>query len=237
LISPRLAVKNAVFNRRTTRIFNWLTWLSGEATFITQQSSSPRIRGFCLSQLPPKTVSELLANWHAGDDEALRAAVPLVYEELRRVAHHYLRNERPGHTLQSTALVHEAYLRLEKQGAALFQNREHFLAVCAQLMRQILVDYARARNAGKRDGGFRLELDDALAFKTRSVDMVALDDALKELAKLDQQQSRIVELRFFGGLSIEETSRALNLSPMTVKRHWATARLWLRHQMSKAAEA
>jgi len=190
-----------------------------------------------LSELPPKTVSKLLANWHAGDDEALRAAVPLVYDELRRVAHHYLRNERPDHTLQSTALVHEAYLRLEKQGAAQFQNREHFLAICAQLMRQILVEYARSRNAAKRDGGYRLTLDDSLAFKTRSVDMVALDDALNELARLDEQQSRIVELRFFGGLSIEETSRALNLSPSTVKRHWATARLWLRHQMSKPAEA
>jgi RNA polymerase sigma factor (TIGR02999 family) len=189
-----------------------------------------------LSPLPPKTVSELLANWHAGDDEALRAAVPLVYEELRRVAHHYLQNERPGHTLQSTALVHEAYLRLEKQGAARFENREHFLAICAQLMRQILVEYARGRNAAKRNAGYRLTLDDNLAFKTRDVDMVALDDALNELEKLDQQQSRIVELRFFGGLSIEETSRALNLSPTTVKRHWATARLWLHHQL-KASEA
>jgi RNA polymerase sigma factor (TIGR02999 family) len=189
-----------------------------------------------LPELPPKTVSKLLANWHAGDDEALRAAVPLVYDELRRLAHHYLQNERPGHTLQSTALVHEAYLRLEKQGAAEIQNREHFLAICAQLMRQILVDYARSRNAARRDGGYRLTLDDNLAFKTRSLDMVALDDALKELAKLDQQQSRIVELRFFGGLSIEETSRVLDLSPTTVKKHWAMARLWLHHQMSKAAD-
>jgi RNA polymerase sigma factor (TIGR02999 family) len=118
-----------------------------------------------LPQLPPKTVSELLANWHAGDDEALRAAVPLVYDELRRVAHHYLQKERPGHTLQSTALVHEAYLRLEKQSTAQLQNREHFLAICAQLMRQILVEYARGRNAAKRDGGCRLTLDDNLAFK------------------------------------------------------------------------
>ena len=187
-------------------------------------------------QLPPKTVSELLANWHAGDDEALRAVIPLVYDELRRLAHRYLLNERPGHTLQSTALVHEAYLRIEKQGVAQFKNREHFLAICAQLMRQILVEYARSRNAAKRDGGYRLTLDDSLAFKTRSVDLVALDDALNELAKLDQQQSRIVELRFFGGLSIEETARALNLSPTTVKRHWASARLWLHHEM-KAADA
>jgi RNA polymerase sigma factor (TIGR02999 family) len=189
-----------------------------------------------LSQFPSKSVNELLAQWHAGDDEALHAAIPLVYDELRRVAHHYLRKERSDHTLQSTALVHEAYLRLEKQGAARFENREHFLAICAQLMRQILVEYARNRHAGKRDGGERLTLH-GLALKSRSVDMVALDDALNELAKLDQQQSRIVELRFFGGLSIEETSRALNLSPTTVKRHWATARLWLHHQMAKAADA
>jgi RNA polymerase sigma factor (TIGR02999 family) len=189
-----------------------------------------------VSQLPPRTVSELLANWHAGDDKALRAAVPLVYAELRRIAHHYLQKERPGHTLQSTALVHEAYLRLEKQGAAEFKNREHFLAICAQLMRQILVEYARGRKACKRDGGFRLELDDVLAFKTRSVDMVALDDALKELAKLNEQQSRIVELRFFGGLSIEETALALNLSPTTVKKYWAMARLFLHHQMAQAAD-
>ena len=187
-------------------------------------------------QLPPKTVSELLANWHAGDDEALRAALPLVYNELRRIAHRYLQNERPGHTLQSTALVHEAYLRLEKQGTAPFQNREHFLAICALLMRQILVEYARSRKAARRDGGFRVTLDDALAFKTRSVDMVALDDALNELAKLNPQQSRIVELRFFGGLSIEETSRLLDLSPTTVKKYWATARLWLHHQMRESAD-
>ena len=192
--------------------------------------------GARLSELPSKNVSTLLANWCAGDGEALRAAVPLVYDEHRRVAHHYLRNERPGHTLQSTALVHEAYLRLEKQGAAPFQNRAHFLAICAQLMRQILVEYARNRNAAKRDGGYRLTLDDNLALKMPSVDMVALDDALNELAKLDQQQCRIVEMRFFGGLSIEETADALNLSPTTVKRHWATARLWLHHQMSNERE-
>jgi RNA polymerase sigma factor (TIGR02999 family) len=180
-----------------------------------------------LAQIPPQTVSKLLANWYAGDDEALRGAVPLVYDELRRIAHHYLRKERLDHTLQSTALVHEAYLRLEKQGAARFESRAHFLAISAQLMRQILVEYAR----------YRLTLDDQLAGKSRSVDMVALDDALNQLAKLDQQQSRIVELRFFGGLSIEETAHALHLSPTTVKRHWATARLWLHHQLAKAADA
>ena len=189
-----------------------------------------------VSQLQPKTVSNLLANWRAGDDEALREALPLVYDELRRIAHRHLQKERPGHTLQSTALVHEAYLRLEKQGAARFENREHFLAICAQLMRQILVDHARSRKAGRRDGGLRLTLDEALVWQSRDLDLVALDDALHELAKLNPQQSRIVELRFFGGLSLEETSRAMNLSPTTVKKHWAMARLWLHHQM-KAEDA
>jgi RNA polymerase sigma factor (TIGR02999 family) len=189
-----------------------------------------------LSQLPPRTVSALLQDWQAGDERALREVLPLVYDELRRAAHRYMRNERPDHTLQSTALVHEAYLRLQKQGAAEFKNREHFLAICAQLMRQILVEYARSRKAARRDGGLRLTLDDALASKTPSVDMVALDDALNELAKLNAQQSRIVELRFFGGLSIEETSQVLNLSPTTVKKYWATARLWLHHQLKESTE-
>jgi RNA polymerase sigma factor (TIGR02999 family) len=183
-----------------------------------------------------KIVTQLLQDWHGGDDEALRAVVPLVYEELLRVAHHYLRQERSDHTLQSTALVHEAYLRLEKQGSAKFENRAHFLAICAQLMRQILVEYARSRNRVKRDGGDRVTLD-GLAFKSRSVDMIALDDALNELAKLDQQQCRIVELRFFGGLSVEETSDVLKLSPRTVKRHWASARAWLHQQISATSGA
>jgi RNA polymerase sigma factor (TIGR02999 family) len=187
--------------------------------------------GGSLSQVQSKIVKQLLDDWHAGEDEALRALVPLVYAELRRVAHQYLRKERADHTLQSTALVHEAYLRLEKQGAAKFENRAHFLAICARLMRQILVDYGRSRNTAKRDGGDRVTLD-GLVFKSRSVDIVALDDALHELAKLDQQQSRIVELRFFGGLSVEETSDVLKLSPRTVKRHWASARAWLHHQIS-----
>jgi len=190
--------------------------------------------GGCLSQLPSNTVNNLLAQPHAGDVRALQAVFPLVYNELRRVAHRYLRNERADHILQSTALVHEAYLRLEKQGNGAFKNRDHFVAICAQLMRQILVEYARSRNAAKRDGEFRVSLSGEVAGKAPSLDMIALDDALNELAKLDAVQSRIVELRFFGGLSIEETSKVINLSPTTVKRYWATARLWLHHQMSKA---
>jgi RNA polymerase sigma factor (TIGR02999 family) len=182
-------------------------------------------------------VSALLAQWQAGDEEALRALVPVVYKELRRLAHRYLQKERPGHTLQSTALVHEAYLRLMKQGGQEFENRAHFFAICAQLMRQILVEHARGQRAAKRAGGRRLTLDDAMAVaKTRSVDLVALDDALSLLAKLDSQQSRIVELRFFGGLSIEETSQVLGVSPATIKREWSTAKAWLHHEMSRTEQ-
>jgi RNA polymerase sigma factor (TIGR02999 family) len=180
-------------------------------------------------------VTELLAKWRAGDQEALDALVPLVYNELRKAAHRYLRNERPAHTLQSTALVHEAYLRLRRQEVKEFENRAHFLAISAQLMRQILVEYARGRNAAKRNAGYRVMLDDTLnLFKARSVDLVAVDDALKELARLDPRQSRVVELRFFGGLSTEETAAVLGISSATVKRDWSTARIWLRHQMTRS---
>jgi RNA polymerase sigma factor (TIGR02999 family) len=180
-------------------------------------------------------VSELLAKWRAGDEESLRRLLPVVYNELRRVAHRHLRNERPGHTLQTTALVHEAYICLMKQAPMDFENRAHFLAVCAQLMRQILVQYARRRNAAKRNGGLKLALEDdvtALVGK-RNLDLVALDDALRGLANLDSQQSRIVELRFFAGLSIEETSQVLRISPATVKRHWTTAKVWLHSEISR----
>ncbi len=189
-----------------------------------------------MPQSSPNLVTVLLAKWKAGDEKALEALVPLVYDELRRVAHRYLRHERPDHTLQSTALVHEAYLRLLKQGTHEFENRAHFFAISAQLMRQILVEYARHGNAAKRDGGHMLTLDDNMGLiKTRGVDLVALDDALKALAALDARQSRIVELRFFGGLSTEETAAVLGISSATVKREWATAKVWLHHEISKAA--
>jgi RNA polymerase sigma factor (TIGR02999 family) len=187
-----------------------------------------------MSSLSPKSVTQLLAQWNAGDDMALQAVLPLVYDELRRLARHYMRRERADHTLQGTALVHEAYMRLEKQGAAPFKDRAHFVAICAQLMRQILVEYARNHRAAKRDGGCKLTLDDTVVFESRSLDLVALDDALAELAKLNPQQSRIVELRFFGGLSIEESAQVLGLSPATVQRKWSTARIWLHHELSKA---
>ena len=181
-------------------------------------------------------VRELLAQWGAGDRDALRALIPLLYQELHQVAHRYLRKARPGHTLQTTALVNEAYLRLEQNHHARFQNRSHFVAICALLMRQILIGHERTRRAAKRGaGGENLTLDDAHAvLKGRPIDLIALDDALNDLARLDPQQSRIVELRFFGGLSIEETAEVMGMSPATVKRHWSTARLWLHREMSKA---
>lgn len=181
-------------------------------------------------------VSELLAQWKAGNEESLRCLIPLVYNELRRVAHNQLRKERPEHTLQTTALVHEAYLSLIKQQQPTeFVNRAHFFAICANLMRQILVQYARRRKAAKRDAGYKLTFDSDIALpQSRSVDLVALDDALNELAKLDLQQSRIVELRFFAGLSIEDTAEVLGISPATVKRHWTTARVWLHDEISRA---
>lgn len=181
---------------------------------------------------PFEPVTELLARWKAGEREALHSLVPLIYRELHRQAHRYLRDEGPGHILQTTALVHEAFLRLQDQGPTRYENRAHFFAISAQLMRQILVDHARARKATKRDGGTRLSLEDVSGLITsRAVDLVELDQALTSLAKLDSQQSLIVELRFFGGLSIEETSQVLKVSPATVKRDWATARLWLHRQM------
>lgn len=181
---------------------------------------------------PPLT--ELLARWQAGDEDSLRRLLPAVYNELRRLAHYHLRNERPNHTLQSTALVNEAYLRLMKVDPVRFENRNQFFALAAHLMRRILVDHARQRNAAKRDGGFALELNEAIAIrKARTVDLIALDEALDSLSRMDPQQSRIVELRFFAGLSIEETSHALGISPATVKRDWSTAKAWLYHEISR----
>ena len=179
-------------------------------------------------------VSELLIKWRAGDEESLHRLLPVVYSELRRLARNYLRNERPDHTLQSAALVHEAYLCLIKQKPTEFENRTHFFAICAQLMRQILVQYARRRNAAKRVGGYKVTLDESIApARSRSVDLIALDDALKGLAKFNERQSRIVELRFFAGLSLEETSQILGVSPATVKRDWNAAKFWLYKETRK----
>jgi RNA polymerase sigma factor (TIGR02999 family) len=177
--------------------------------------------------------------WRDGDHEALEELMPLVYDELRRLAGHYLRQERNDHTLQSTALVHEAYLRLAGQNPPQWQNRAHFFGIAAHLMRQILVEHARGRGAAKRGGGaFRVTLTEAIAAPDQlDIDVVELDKALTSLAELDQQQSKIVELRFFGGLTIEDTSEVLGISPATVKRDWTIARAWLYRAMSGEAPA
>jgi len=180
-------------------------------------------------------ISRLLADWGQGNEEAREELIPVVYDELRRLARRHLWHERPDHTLQSAALVNEAYLRLVRQEAPHWQNRAHFFGVAAQLMRHILVDHARNRRAAKRGAGApRLALDPELGTaKKTEIDLVALDDALSKLAVLDAQQGRLIELRFFGGLSIEETAVVLGVSPATVKREWATARAWLRREMKK----
>jgi RNA polymerase sigma factor (TIGR02999 family) len=178
-------------------------------------------------------VTELLLHWQQGDQAAREQLISLMYGELRRVARNYLRRERPDHTLQSGALVHEAYLRLMGEQSPQWKNRAHFFGVAAQVMRHILVDHARGRRSAKRGGGApRLALDPQMALpQYRDLDLLALDDALNRLAELDAQQSRLIELRFFGGLSIVETAAALNISAATVKREWATARVWLQREM------
>src|SRR3954466_1992436 len=179
-------------------------------------------------------VTKLLVNWTNGDKKALEALMPLVYGELHRLARRYLRRERSDHTLQSTALVHEAYMRMVDQKGVQWQNRAHFFAVAAQIIRRILVDHARTHNAEKRGGGAcKLALDEAIGVsQKRDLNLVALDDAINGLAEMDPQQGRIVELRFFGGLSIEETAEVLGISPATVKRDWAVAKAWLYRDLS-----
>jgi RNA polymerase sigma factor (TIGR02999 family) len=175
-------------------------------------------------------VTRLLIDWSGGDREGAAKLMPLVYEELRQLARQYLQRERPDHTLQATGLVHEAYLRMVDQSTTTWQNRAHFLGVGAQVMRRILVDYARSHRAEKRGGGWdKLAFEEALApAAERSVDVIALDEALKDLQGLDPRQSQIVELRFFGGLTNEEVGEVLQVSPRTVKREWRIAKAWLR---------
>jgi RNA polymerase sigma factor (TIGR02999 family) len=180
-------------------------------------------------------VTQLLKAWSEGEPTALEKIMPLVYRELHGMARRYMAHERPGHTLQPTALVNEAYVRLVDSAQANFENRAHFFAVCAQVMRRILVDWARSRQAGKRGGDApRLELDEALVVSEEpGRDLVALDDALKALSAQDGRKGQVVELRFFGGLSVEETAAVLKISPETVKRDWKFAKSWLRHELSK----
>jgi RNA polymerase sigma factor (TIGR02999 family) len=177
-------------------------------------------------------VTALLQQWSDGDQSALDELLPIIYDELRRLAHAYLRHERSEQTLQTTALVHETYLRLVRQRSVNWKNRSHFFGIAAQAMRRILIDAARRRVADKRGGGATFVFDDDRPPTIRLDErLVALDNALKELEKIDPDQSRIVELRYFGGMTIEETAEAMRLSPATIKREWSTARAWLYRRM------
>jgi RNA polymerase sigma factor (TIGR02999 family) len=186
----------------------------------------------------PDSPTQLLIRWQSGDEKALQALIPLVYKELRTAARRCLLSERPGHTLQSTDLVHEAYLRLAGGQAPDVQSRTHFIAIAARLMRQVLVDYARRRSASKRGAQYRVELDSGLFVlpQPQTIDVMAIDRALNRLSRRDAQQEKIVELRFFGGLTVEETAHALEISPATVKRDWNMAKAWLTREMGRNAD-
>jgi RNA polymerase sigma factor (TIGR02999 family) len=182
----------------------------------------------------PNEITKLLRDWSGGDQTALDKLMPLVYDELHLLAHQYMRREQPGHLLQTSALINEAYLRLVDQPEIHWQNRAHFFGIAARLIRRILVDEARKRNAAKRGGdAIQVSLIEATtASQQQAANVIALDEALQNLAAIDSRQGEIVELRFFGGLSIEETAEVLNVSPGTVMRDWTFARAWLRNEMS-----
>lgn len=188
-----------------------------------------------MTQTQTHELTQLLVDWSNGDKAALEKLLPLIEQELRRLAHRYMSRERAGHTLQTTALVNEAFVRLVNRRNVNWQNRAHFFGIAASLMRTILVDHARSHACAKRGGGaFNLELDETMIVsKQKASEVLALDDALHELARLDPQQSRVVELRFFGGLTVEETAEVLHVSPATIKREWSTAKAWLYHELAK----
>jgi len=181
-----------------------------------------------------ENITELLVGYSRGDRDALDKLMPIVYDELRRQAARYLRREQAGHTLQTTALIHEAYVRLVDQHNVQWQNRAHFFGIAAQMMRRILVDHARTKKRAKRGGsGVRVSLADAnVAIQSQDLDVVAVDEALNRLAEIDEQQSRVVELRFFSGLTVEETAAVMGISPATVKRDWSMAKAWLHRELS-----
>ena len=183
----------------------------------------------------PNEVTKYLQAWNQGDEAALEKLMPIVYDELRKLARSYMRRERSGHTLQATALVHEAFLRLIDQNAVTWQNRAHFFGLAAQMMKRILVNHELSRRAAKRGGGAeKVSLEHAKGIEPQQeLDILQLDEALQDLESIDSRQCRIVELRFFSGLTLEETSEVMNLSLATVKREWSTAKLWLRQRISK----
>jgi RNA polymerase sigma factor (TIGR02999 family) len=181
-------------------------------------------------------VSELLQRWVEGDQQALDAVAPVIYRELRRLARYHLRSERANHTLQSTALVNEAFIQLMGNQPAQLRNRAHFVAIASRLMRQILVQYARRRRTRKRNGGYRITLTDVTEVPVvGDEELVALDDALDELTRIDARQGTIVQMKFFGGMSMPEVSEVLGISLATVERDWATARIWLRREMTRVS--
>jgi len=183
---------------------------------------------------PPQEITQLLVDWSNGNQAALDRLMPLVYTELRQLARRYIRRESPGHTMQTTALIHEAYLRLVHQNQVRWENQAHFFGIAARLMRQILIEHARRRTRAKRGGGVgTLALDEAaLVSQARAAELLALDDALERLAAVDPRKSRVVELRFFGGLSVEEAARVLHIAPNTVLRDWRLAKAWLHREIS-----
>ena len=192
-----------------------------------------------MQRLSSQEVTKLLLAWRQGKQDALDELIPIVYEDLRRQAHHYLQREQKGHSLQTAALINETYLKLLDCNKVSWKNRAHFFAVTARMMRHILVDYARSRRSQKRGGGLgKTTLYQKLTFSiARNSDLVALDDALNELALKDERRSRVVELRFFGGLSIEETAEVLGVCPDTVVRDWRLAKVWLAREVKRSAEA
>jgi len=190
------------------------------------------------SALAPHEVTQLLIDWSNGRQDAVEPLFPLVYEELRRLAHRYMRRERPGHTLQTTAVVHEAYLRLIDQKHVQWQNRAHFFAIASQMMRRILITHAQSHTYAKRGGGaLKVSLDEAAVLSPeRATELITLDEALKSLTAIDPRRSQVVELRFFGGLSNEEIAEVLKISPNTVTRDWNVAKAWLYREMGKEQE-
>lgn len=184
--------------------------------------------------VPPEDITQLLVAWRQGDEGACDALAPLIYQELRRIAHRHMRNEQPDHTLQTTALANEAWVRLVDLDRVQWQDRAHFFAMASRMMRRILVDAARSRRAGKRGGGaIQVTLDPEMNLAMMDAEVVALDEALTALEHLDPRKSQVVELRFFGGLSVEETAEALSVSPATIARDWTFARTWLKRELTR----